>query len=73
VTTAELITDFKRVRVASGRFQGLVVFHLHGETHPDDLTDLALLRLTYGGDQRRRNDWITWCSVRLIFYLHAAN
>jgi GTP-binding protein HflX len=42
------LPDFKRVRVASGRFRGLrcVHTHLRGETlTQDDLTDLALLRL----------------------------
>lgn len=40
--------DFKRVRVAAGRFRGLRCVHTHllGESlTPDDLTDLALLRL----------------------------
>jgi GTP-binding protein HflX len=40
--------DFKRVRVAAGRFRGLRCVHTHllGETlNSDDLTDLALLRL----------------------------
>lgn len=40
--------DFKRVRVAAGRFRGLRCVHTHllGEPlTPDDLTDLALLRL----------------------------
>ena len=42
------LPDFKRVRVASGRFRGLrcVHTHLRGEAlTQDDLTDLALLRL----------------------------
>lgn len=42
------LPDFKRVRVASGRFRGLrcVHTHLRGEQlTQDDLTDLALLRL----------------------------
>ncbi|HEX6730175.1 MAG TPA: GTPase HflX [Pyrinomonadaceae bacterium] len=42
------LPDFKRVRVASGRFRGLrcVHTHLRGESlTQDDLTDLALLRL----------------------------
>ncbi len=42
------LPDFKRVRVASGRFRGLrcVHTHLRGEhLTQDDLTDLALLRL----------------------------
>jgi GTP-binding protein HflX len=42
------LPDFKRVRVATGRFRGLrcVHTHLRGETlTQDDLTDLALLRL----------------------------
>lgn len=40
--------DFKRVRVATGRFRGLRCVHTHllGESlNQDDLTDLALLRL----------------------------
>lgn len=40
--------DFKRVRVASGRFRGLRCVHTHLLGEPltsDDLTDLALLRL----------------------------
>jgi len=40
--------DFKRVRVASGRFRGLRCVHTHLRGEPltqDDLTDLALLRL----------------------------
>ena len=42
------LPDFKRVRVASGRFRGLRCIHTHlrGEQlTQDDLTDLALLRL----------------------------
>ncbi len=42
------LPDFKRIRVASGRFRGLrcVHTHLRGEgLTQDDLTDLALLRL----------------------------
>src|SRR5882757_4457639 len=42
------LPDFKRVRVAEGRFRGLgfVHTHLRGEDlTQDDLTDLALLRL----------------------------
>ena len=42
------LPDFKRVRVATGRFRGLrcVHTHLRGEAlTQDDLTDLALLRL----------------------------
>jgi GTP-binding protein HflX len=42
------LPDFKRVRVATDRFRGLrcVHTHLRGEAlTPDDLTDLALLRL----------------------------
>lgn len=42
------LPDFKRVRVAAGRFRGLrcVHTHLRGEAlTQDDLTDLALLRL----------------------------
>ena len=42
------LPDFKRIRVASGRFRGLrcVHTHLRGEQlTQDDLTDLALLRL----------------------------
>ncbi len=42
------LPDFKRIRVASGRFRGLrcVHTHLRGEDlTQDDLTDLALLRL----------------------------
>ena len=42
------LPDFKRVRVASGRFRGLRCIHTHlrGESlTQDDLTDLALLRL----------------------------
>ncbi|HSE22633.1 MAG TPA: GTPase HflX [Pyrinomonadaceae bacterium] len=42
------LPDFKRVRVASGRFRGLRCIHTHlrGELlTQDDLTDLALLRL----------------------------
>src|SRR4029453_11798400 len=42
------VPDFKRIRVASGRFRGLrcVHTHLRGEQlTQDDLTDLALLRL----------------------------
>src|SRR5687768_7422691 len=42
------LPDFKRVRVAEGRFRGLrcVHTHLRGEgLTQDDLTDLALLRL----------------------------
>src|SRR6476660_1329565 len=42
------LPDFKRVRVATGRFRGLrcVHTHLRGEQlTQDDLTDLALLRL----------------------------
>ena len=42
------LPDFKRVRVATGRFRGLrcVHTHLRGENlTQDDLTDLALLRL----------------------------
>ena len=42
------LPDFKRVRVATGRFRGLrcVHTHLRGESlTQDDLTDLALLRL----------------------------
>ncbi|HUF04523.1 MAG TPA: GTPase HflX [Aridibacter sp.] len=40
--------DFKRVRVAAGRFRGLRCVHTHLLREPltsDDLTDLALLRL----------------------------
>ena len=42
------LPDFKRVRVASGRFRGLRCVHTHLRGEPltqDDLTDLALLRL----------------------------
>lgn len=42
------LPDFKRVRVASGRFRGLRCVHTHlrgEELTQDDLTDLALLRL----------------------------
>ncbi len=42
------LPDFKRVRVASGRFRGLRCVHTHIRGEPltqDDLTDLALLRL----------------------------
>jgi GTP-binding protein HflX len=42
------LPDFKRVRVATGRFRGLRCIHTHlrGENlTQDDLTDLALLRL----------------------------
>ena len=42
------LPDFKRIRTAQDRFRGLrcVHTHLRGETlTPDDLTDLALLRL----------------------------
>ena len=42
------LPDFKRVRVASGRFRGLRCVHTHLSGEPltqDDLTDLALLRL----------------------------
>jgi len=42
------LPDFKRVRVATGRFRGLRCIHTHlrGESlTQDDLTDLALLRL----------------------------
>ena len=42
------LPDFKRVRVASGRFRGLRCVHTHLRNEPltqDDLTDLALLRL----------------------------
>ena len=42
------LPDFKRIRVATGRFRGLrcVHTHLRGESlTQDDLTDLALLRL----------------------------
>ena len=42
------LPDFKRVRVASGRFRGLRRVHTHLRGEPltqDDLTDLALLRL----------------------------
>jgi GTP-binding protein HflX len=42
------LPDFKRVRVATGRFRGLRCIHTHlrGEAlTQDDLTDLALLRL----------------------------
>src|SRR5689334_23029505 len=42
------LPDFKRVRVASGRFRGLRLVHTHLRGEPltqDDLTDLALLRL----------------------------
>jgi GTP-binding protein HflX len=42
------LPDFKRVRVASGRFRGLRCIHTHLRGEPltqDDLTDLALLRL----------------------------
>lgn len=42
------LPDFKRVRVASGRFRGLRFVHTHLRSEDltqDDLTDLALLRL----------------------------
>ncbi len=42
------LPDFKRVRVATGRFRGLRCVHTHlrgEELTRDDLTDLALLRL----------------------------
>ena len=42
------LPDFKRIRVASGRFRGLRCVHTHlrgEELTQDDLTDLALLRL----------------------------
>jgi GTPase len=42
------LPDFKRVRVATGRFRGLRCVHTHLRNEPltqDDLTDLALLRL----------------------------
>ncbi len=42
------LPDFKRVRVASGRFRGLRCVHTHLRGEPltqDDLADLALLRL----------------------------
>ena len=42
------LPDFKRIRVASGRFRGLRCIHTHlrgEELTQDDLTDLALLRL----------------------------
>lgn len=42
------LPDFKRVRVATGRFRGLRCVHTHLRGEPltqDDLTDLALLRL----------------------------
>jgi GTP-binding protein HflX len=42
------LPDFKRIRVASGRFRGLRCVHTHLRGEPltqDDLTDLALLRL----------------------------
>ncbi|HXM34881.1 MAG TPA: hypothetical protein VN920_06830, partial [Pyrinomonadaceae bacterium] len=42
------LPDFKRVRVAAGRFRGLRFVHTHlrgEELTQDDLTDLALLRL----------------------------
>ena len=42
------LPDFKRVRVATGRFRGLRCIHTHLRGEPltqDDLTDLALLRL----------------------------
>src|SRR5205809_5635383 len=42
------LPDFKRIRVAAGRFRGLRCLHTHlraEELTPDDLTDLALLRL----------------------------
>lgn len=42
------LPDFKRVRVAKGRFRGLRCVHTHlrgEELTQDDLTDLALLRL----------------------------
>jgi GTP-binding protein HflX len=42
------LPDFKRVRVAEGRFRGLRCIHTHlrgEELTQDDLTDLALLRL----------------------------
>ena len=42
------LPDFKRIRVAAGRFRGLRCLHTHlrGEDlTQDDLTDLALLRL----------------------------
>ena len=42
------LPDFKRVRVAEGRFRGLRCVHTHLRGEPltqDDLTDLALLRL----------------------------
>jgi len=42
------LPDFKRVRVAEGRFRGLRFVHTHlrgEELTQDDLTDLALLRL----------------------------
>jgi GTP-binding protein HflX len=42
------LPDFKRVRVAEGRFRGLRCVHTHlrgEEITQDDLTDLALLRL----------------------------
>lgn len=42
------LPDFKRVRVAAGRFRGLRCVHTHllgEELDQDDLTDLALLRL----------------------------
>src|SRR5687767_4310581 len=42
------LPDFKRIRVATGRFRGLRCIHTHlrgEELTQDDLTDLALLRL----------------------------
>lgn len=42
------LPDFKRIRVATGRFRGLRCVHTHlrgEELTQDDLTDLALLRL----------------------------
>ncbi len=42
------LPDFKRIRVATGRFRGLRCVHTHLRGEPltqDDLTDLALLRL----------------------------
>jgi GTP-binding protein HflX len=42
------LPDFKRIRVAEGRFRGLRFIHTHlrgEELTQDDLTDLALLRL----------------------------